>query len=70
VNPAEGKQREGVVFTTQDHQGRERVWVVTDYDAKEGRVSYAVVTPGFVVTTLRIRLRPDGDRRSTATITY
>ena len=70
VNPAEGEQREGVVFTTQDHQGRERVWVMTEYDVKEGRVSYAVVTPGFVVTTLKIRLRPDGNRRSGATITY
>ena len=70
VNPAEGAQREGVVFTTQDHQGRERVWVMTEYDAKEGRVSYAVVTPGFAVTTLTIRLRPDGNRRSKATIMY
>jgi hypothetical protein len=70
VNPPEGKQREGVVFTTRDHQGRERVWVMTEYDVKEGHVSYAVVTPGFVVMTLKIRLRPDGNRRSKATITY
>jgi hypothetical protein len=70
VNPPGGEQREGVVFTTVDHQGRERVWVMTEYDAKEGRVSYTFVTPGFAVAILKIRLLPDGGRRGKAIVTY
>jgi hypothetical protein len=70
LNPPDGGQRAGLVFTTQDHQGRERIWVVTEYDAKQGRVSYVFVTPGFAVTTLKIRLQPDGHGRSKAIVTY
>jgi hypothetical protein len=70
LNAPEGGQRAGVVFTTQDHQGRERIWVITEYDAKEGRVNYVSVTPGFTVTTLKIRLQPDSHGRSKAIVTY
>lgn len=70
VNPPEGAQRDGVVFTTQSAEGKERIWVVTDYDVKEGRVGYVFIAPGIAVTTLKIRVQPDGDRRSKATVTY
>jgi len=70
VNPPEGAQRNGVVFTTQNAQGKERVWVVTEYDVKGGRVSYAFITPGIAVATLKIRVQSDGDRHSKAAITY
>src|ERR1700740_3162829 len=70
VNPAEGAQREGVVFTTKDAQGKERIWVVTDYDANEGRIGYAFVTPGFAVPSLGIRFKRHHDGRRKETVTY
>jgi hypothetical protein len=70
VNPPEGEQREGVIFTTKDFPGKERIWVMTDYGLKEGHVSYVVMVPHFMVTTMRIRVEPAGDRRSKASVTY
>src|SRR6266576_7184650 len=47
LNPPEGAQREGVVFTTTTSKGRGRLWLLTAYDIKEGRVEYVIVTPAF-----------------------
>jgi hypothetical protein len=70
VNPKTGAQREGVVFTTRDSKGKESSWILTEYDTKEGRVSYAFITPGFSATALRIRIRADGPGRSKVLVTY
>jgi hypothetical protein len=70
LHPAEGAQREGVVFTTRTPKGHEQLWMLTDYDAGAGRVAYAVISPGFTANEIRIRVVPDGDRRCNATITY
>src|ERR1700726_2880357 len=43
IHPAEGAQREGVVFTTTTGDGKERFWLLTAYDAKEGRVEYVFI---------------------------
>jgi len=70
VNPPEPAQREGIVFTTPNIQGKERIWLVTEFDTKAGRVSYVLITPGIDLVTLKIRVQPDGDRHSKATIVY
>jgi hypothetical protein len=70
INPPEPAQREGVVFTTANNQGKERIWLVTEYDANAGRVGYVLITPGIALATIKIRVQPDGDRHSKATITY
>ena len=70
LHPPEGAQREGVVFTTTTSKGRERLWLLTVYDIKEGRVEYVIVTPGFTANEVKIRVVPDGDRQCKATITY
>jgi hypothetical protein len=70
IHPAEGAQREGVVFTTTTGDGKERFWLLTAYDAKEGRVEYVFIAPGFTANEIKIRVVPDGERRCKATITY
>ena len=70
LHPPEGAQREGVVFTTTTSKGKERLWLLTAYDIKEGRVEYIIITPGFTANEVKIRVVPDGDRRCKATITY
>jgi hypothetical protein len=70
LHPPEGAQRDGVVFTTKSEKGRERLWLVASYDVKTGRVEYVVITPGFTVNEIKIRVIPDGEKQCKATITY
>jgi hypothetical protein len=70
IHPAYGVQREGVVFTTANGGGRERLWLLTTYDVKNGRVEYVATTPALVTSEVRIRVAPDGDQHCKATITY
>jgi hypothetical protein len=70
LHPLEGKQIEGAVFTTRSANGRERLWLLTDYNVDQGRVDYAVITPGFTANEIQIRVVDDGEQRSRATITY
>jgi hypothetical protein len=70
IHPAQGVQREGVVFTTTSGHGTERLWLLTTYDVKNGRVEYVVMTPAFTANEIKIRVRPDGEQHSKATITY
>jgi hypothetical protein len=61
------------VFTTREAE-RESTWVVTEHEPTAGRVEMLKVTPGFLVTRLRISLRAlpadiDG-ARTAAEITY
>jgi hypothetical protein len=70
IHPAQGVQREGVVFTTSRGHGSDRLWLLTTYDAKNGRVEYVTVTPAFTANEIKIRVVPDGEQRCKATITY
>ena len=70
LHPAEGAQRNGVVFTTTTPKGYEQVWVLTEYDVAAGRVAYVILTPGYDVKEIQIRVVADGPSRSKATVTY
>jgi hypothetical protein len=70
IHPPEGAQREGTVFTTTSANGKERLWLLTAYDVKRGRVEYVFVTPGFTANEIKIQVLPDGEKQSKATITY
>jgi len=70
ICPAVGEQREGVVFTTTNAKGKTRLWLLTDYDVKRGRVEYVLVTPGFTIDQIKIQVNPDRTGQSKATITY
>jgi hypothetical protein len=70
IHPAQGVQREGVVFATTNGPGKERLWLLTTYDARNGRVDYVVMIPAFTANEIRIRVVPDGEQHCKATITY
>jgi hypothetical protein len=70
MHPTQGVQREGVVFTTTNGHGKDRVWLLTTYDGTNGRVEYVVMTPAFTANEIKIRVVPDGERHCKATITY
>src|SRR5438552_16812200 len=70
IHPAEGGQRDGVVFTTTSVNGKARLWLVTAYDVKKGRVEYVFVAPGFTANEIKIQVMPNGEKQCKATITY
>ncbi|HUE40969.1 MAG TPA: hypothetical protein VMO75_03485 [Chthoniobacterales bacterium] len=70
LHPANGGQRDGAVFVTASASGKERLWLLTAYDEKQGRVEYVFVTPGFTANEIKIQVVPDGEKQSKATITY
>src|SRR5919108_4410776 len=70
IHPAEGAQREGAVFTTTNNNAKERLWLLTAYDVKNGRVEYVVVTPGFTANEIKIQVIRDGEKQCKATIVY
>ena len=70
IHPAQGVQREGVVFTTSRGDGGDRLWLLTTYDVRNGLVEYVVVTPAFTANEIKIRVVPDGEHHCKATITY
>jgi hypothetical protein len=70
IHPAQALQREGAVFTTTSADGRDRFWLLTTYDPRNGRVEYVVMAPAFTANEIKIRVVPDGEQHSKATITY
>ena len=70
IQPAQGAQREGVVFTTTSGEGKDRIWLLTAYDIADGRVEYVVMTPAFTATEIKINVVPDGEEHCKATIKY
>jgi hypothetical protein len=70
IHPAQGVQREGVVFTTTSGHGKDRLWLLTTYEVTNGRVEYVVMTPAFTANEIKIRVVPDGEQHCKATITY
>lgn len=70
IHPAKGVQREGVVFTTTSGHGGNRLWLLTTYDIRTGRVEYVVITPAFTANEIKVRVVPDGEQHCKATITY
>jgi hypothetical protein len=58
IHPARALQREGAVFTTTRADGKDRFWLLTTYDPRNGRVEYVVMAPGFTVNEIKIRVLP------------
>ena len=70
LHPSGGAQQAGAVFTTPGADGRERLWMLTDYAPDQGRIGYVVITPAFTANQINIRVRPDDDHYSEAIIMY
>lgn len=70
LHPSAGAQEEGAVFTAVSGDGKERLWLMTGFDANAGQVDYVFISPGFTAAELKIRLVSDGPERCKVTVTY
>lgn len=68
IYPLPAADRPGMVFTV-PHGPITVPWINTEFDVKHGRVQYAYLIPGKLVTLITIRLAPDGER-TRATVRY
>jgi hypothetical protein len=68
--PPGGAQREGTVFATHDEARGHAVWVLTEFDEPAGRAGYVLVSPGFVLMEIKIRVTSSGEDASRATVMY
>ena len=64
-----GSDRRGSVFRTRA-DGRETVWVVTDYRPDQGRVGYARIAQGSNMGLVDVRCRNLSPRHSRITVSY
>jgi hypothetical protein len=69
IHPAQALRREEAVFTRTNADGKHRLWLLTTYDPGNGRVEYVVVAAAFTANEIKIRVIPDGEQHSKATIT-
>ena len=58
------------VFVTPDGESGEATWVITEHDPLTRRVEMLKVSPGFLVTRLRIDVAPAEEGKSTARVAY
>src|SRR5437870_5336772 len=65
-----GRAARGRRFTTTSGDGRDRLWLLTTYNLRNGMVEYVVITPAFTAAEIKIRVLSNGERHSRATITY
>jgi len=68
-SPGAGPTARGRRIYYKPGYGRERLWLLTTYDVRNGRVEYVVVTPAFTANEIKIRVAPDGEQHCKATIT-
>ncbi len=67
--PADGSfPAKGSVFTSSGKHGEE-IWILTAYDTRNGLISYLVVLPGYLVTEIEIRVKKQGEKKSSAAVT-
>jgi hypothetical protein len=70
IHPSDGTQsHDGAVFIVRKG-GRESIWVMRRYDAKQRELEYVRVTPGYVVAEVEVSIAPAAGGQSRATVTY
>ncbi len=62
--------RAGCVFTTEQPSRGKTIWLLSEYDQEERRVSYVRVTPTSNLAQITILVIPGKDRTSVAQVTY
>jgi hypothetical protein len=60
----------GCIFKTRCHDDAEDIWVITRHEPASFCVEFAIVTSGYVVCLLRIRLEANGEGATAAHISY
>jgi len=65
-----GFAEEGCVFATPNDDGVETIWTITDYDARNFRIAFVWVNPGYLVCRISIALAPAPHGHTHAEISY
>ncbi len=60
VYPQPAVDVQGMVFTT-IHNGRQAMWVNTEFDVKTGRAQYVYMVPERMVTVITLKLIPEAN---------
>jgi hypothetical protein len=61
LHPVPASDERGMVFTTV-HGQHHASWVNTEFDLQNGRIQYAYLIPGGMVTLVTLRLSPEGQK--------
>lgn len=69
VHSKSGVAERDCIFTTTEAE-REAIWTVLEHDVTRGVVEMLKVTPGYLVTRLRITLTPHAAGGTLAAVTY
>ncbi len=70
VYSSSGFAEDGCVFMTHHDGEPETTWMITQHDKERGVVEFVRVTPGYVVTRLRVTLSACADGPTAAHIMY
>ena len=70
VHPVEPGAGEGIVFQTTNKGGRAATWVQTRFEPANGVASYVYVIPDHHTAMVDVRVTPDGEGRSQASVRY
>ena len=70
VHPVDPSAGEGVVFQTTNKGNKTATWVQTRYEPATGAASYVYVIPGHHTGMVDVRVTPDGEERSRASVRY
>ena len=70
VHPAEPAVGEGVVWQTTNKGEGTATWVQTRYEPATGATSYVYVIPDHHTAMVDVRVTPDGEDRSRASVRY
>ena len=68
--PPDGKVRAGMVFTIQDHDGNQVVWLVTEFDEESHRAAYVHLGGSSMMVRIEIVCRPVGEKQTEAQVSY
>ena len=69
LHPQPAQDVEGAVFTIQ-HGPIKAVWVNTRFDLDAGRFQYVYFLPDIMVTTIDVRLNPNGENSTKVNVQY
>ena len=70
VHPVRPDAGEGVVFQTANKGESSATWVQTRYEPTEGLASYVYVVPDHHTAMVDVRVTPDGEGQSRASVRY
>lgn len=60
---------QGTVFTTENKEGSDTIWLITEFDKEKHKIAYAAVTPTIRATLIEISCNPEANHTKSR-VTY